>query len=161
MRWVQLWDLWGKVHYLRFSGWALLTTFTEYFGRWTYSITCYEGISDAYYCAECTRLEKDRDGCPKIVNLGASRTDLFYERRKLGKFYIPNSISITHAQDMGYQVSRRVRYVWYISLSTGFRREPTHSYYNIQCHCTMWFLERIYWRVTAAADFRRCYKLGG
>ena len=43
------------------------------------------GISDAYYCAECTRLEKDRDGCPKIVNLGASRTDLFYERRRLGK----------------------------------------------------------------------------
>ena len=45
----------------------------------------FEGISDAYYCAECTRLEKDRDGCPKIVNLGASRTDLFYERRRLGK----------------------------------------------------------------------------
>ena len=44
------------------------------------------GISDAYYCAECTRLEKDRDGCPKIVNLGASRTDLFYERRRLGGF---------------------------------------------------------------------------
>lgn len=44
----------------------------------------YAGISDAYYCAECTRLEKDRDGCPKIVNLGASRTDLFYERRRLG-----------------------------------------------------------------------------
>ena len=45
----------------------------------------FPGISDAYYCAECTRLEKDRDGCPKIVNLGASRTDLFYERRRLGK----------------------------------------------------------------------------
>ena len=44
------------------------------------------GISDAYYCAECTRLEKDRDGCPKIVNLGASRTDLFYERRRLGTY---------------------------------------------------------------------------
>ncbi|KAF9790588.1 PHF5-like protein-domain-containing protein [Thelephora terrestris] len=42
------------------------------------------GISDAYYCAECTRMEKDRDGCPKIVNLGASRKDLSYERRKLG-----------------------------------------------------------------------------
>ncbi|KAF7356377.1 Ubiquitin fusion degradation protein 4 [Mycena venus] len=28
--------------------------------------------------------KKDRDGCPKIVNLGASRTDLFYERRRLG-----------------------------------------------------------------------------
>lgn len=47
----------------------------------------YPGISDAYYCAECTRLEKDRDGCPKIVNLGASRTDLFYERRRLGSFF--------------------------------------------------------------------------
>ncbi|PWN90075.1 putative Pre-mRNA splicing factor ini1 [Acaromyces ingoldii] len=40
------------------------------------------GISDAYYCAECTRLEKDRDGCPKVVNLGASRTDLYYLRKK-------------------------------------------------------------------------------
>ena len=47
----------------------------------------YSGISDAYYCAECTRLEKDRDGCPKIVNLGASRTDLFYERRRLGESF--------------------------------------------------------------------------
>lgn len=46
------------------------------------SLFCsYTGISDAYYCTECTRLEKDRDGCPKIVNLGASRTDLFYERK--------------------------------------------------------------------------------
>ncbi len=68
------------------------------------------GISDAYYCKECTiqvrapapnvfeirsRLtnggycffllqEKDRDGCPKIVNLGTSKTDLFYERKKYG-----------------------------------------------------------------------------
>ena len=25
-----------------------------------------------------------RDGCPKIVNLGAARTDLFYERKKYG-----------------------------------------------------------------------------
>ncbi|KAJ6670972.1 PHD FINGER-LIKE DOMAIN-CONTAINING PROTEIN 5A [Salix viminalis] len=37
------------------------------------------GISDAYYCKECTQLEKDRDGCPKIVNLGSAKTDLFYE----------------------------------------------------------------------------------
>jgi len=41
-------------------------------------------ISDAYYCAECMRLEKDRDGCPKIVELGATRTDSFYEWRRLG-----------------------------------------------------------------------------
>ena len=29
-----------------------------------------------------TRLQ--RDGCPKIVNLGTSRTDMFYERKKYG-----------------------------------------------------------------------------
>ncbi len=67
------------------------------------------GISDAYYCKECTLQEKDvrgfvclcaakarpkpsrlatppthaqRDGCPKIVNLGSAKTDLFYERKK-------------------------------------------------------------------------------
>merc|ERR1712000_782096 len=42
------------------------------------------GVSDAYYCKECTIEEKDRDGCPKIVNLGSSKTDLFYERKKYG-----------------------------------------------------------------------------
>ena len=42
------------------------------------------GISDAYYCKECTLLEKDRDGCPKIVNLGSAKTDRFYERKKYG-----------------------------------------------------------------------------
>ncbi|EEQ31086.1 pre-mRNA-splicing factor ini1 [Microsporum canis CBS 113480] len=41
-----------------------------------------EGISDAFYCFECTRLEKDRDGCPKIINLGSSRTDLFFQRKQ-------------------------------------------------------------------------------
>ncbi|CAD0109861.1 unnamed protein product [Aureobasidium uvarum] len=40
-----------------------------------------QGISDAFYCFECTRLEKDRDGCPKIINLGSSRTDLFYQKK--------------------------------------------------------------------------------
>jgi PHD finger-like domain-containing protein 5A len=42
------------------------------------------GITDAYYCRECIQQEKDRDGCPKIVNLGATKTDLFYERKKYG-----------------------------------------------------------------------------
>lgn len=42
------------------------------------------GISDAFYCKECTVMEKDRDGCPKIVNLGSAKTDLFYERKKYG-----------------------------------------------------------------------------
>lgn len=42
------------------------------------------GVADAYYCKECTMLEKDRDGCPKIVNIGTSKTDLFYEKKKYG-----------------------------------------------------------------------------
>ncbi|KAL2650992.1 hypothetical protein R1flu_019120 [Riccia fluitans] len=43
-----------------------------------------EKCDDAYYCKECTQQEKDRDGCPKIVNLGGAKTDLFYERKKYG-----------------------------------------------------------------------------
>ncbi len=71
------------------------------------------GVADAYYCKECTIQEKDRDGCPKvwslephmtvsgvrancpitkkhsrslqIINLGAAKTDLFYERKKFGE----------------------------------------------------------------------------
>ncbi|KAJ1801259.1 kinesin-like nuclear fusion protein [Coemansia sp. RSA 2399] len=31
------------------------------------------GVSDAYYCKECTKLEKDRDGCPRILNIGSAR----------------------------------------------------------------------------------------
>jgi PHD finger-like domain-containing protein 5A len=42
------------------------------------------GVSDAYYCRECTSLEKDRDGCPKIVNLGMAKVDMHYERKKGG-----------------------------------------------------------------------------
>ena len=63
------------------------------------------GISDAYYCAECTRLEKDRDGCPKIVNLGASRTDLFYERRRLGaSLTLPLTYyELTHLVRVGFK----------------------------------------------------------
>ncbi|KAJ2028812.1 PHD finger-like domain-containing protein 5A [Coemansia sp. RSA 2337] len=44
-----------------------------------------KGVSDAHYCRECTRLEKDRDGCPKIVNIGSARSSLFYERKKYGE----------------------------------------------------------------------------
>jgi PHD finger-like domain-containing protein 5A len=43
------------------------------------------GVTDAYYCRECVQLAQDRNGCPKIVNLGATKTDLFYERKKYVK----------------------------------------------------------------------------
>merc|ERR1712224_934776 len=46
-------------------------------------IICGElGVSDAYYCRECIILEKDRDGCPKIINIGSAKTDLYFERKK-------------------------------------------------------------------------------
>ncbi|TKC34344.1 hypothetical protein EI555_002903, partial [Monodon monoceros] len=41
-------------------------------------------VSDAYFCKKCTIQEKDRDGCPKIVSFGSSKTDLLYERKKQG-----------------------------------------------------------------------------
>lgn len=40
------------------------------------------GVSDAYYCYECVVLEKSRDGCPNILNVGSSRMDIFYEKKK-------------------------------------------------------------------------------
>merc|ERR1712196_421582 len=41
-------------------------------------------VSDAYYCKECVLLERDRDGCPKIINFHTSRVDLFYDRKHFG-----------------------------------------------------------------------------
>ena len=41
-----------------------------------------KGVTDAYYCYKCCLLEKDRDGCPKIINVGTSRADRYYEKKK-------------------------------------------------------------------------------
>lgn len=32
------------------------------------------GTSEAHYCQECCLLERDRDGCPKILNVGSNQT---------------------------------------------------------------------------------------
>lgn len=40
-----------------------------------------EGV-DAYYCLECVRLEKHREGCPRIVNVGSSRSDMVFNKKK-------------------------------------------------------------------------------
>ena len=40
------------------------------------------GVAEAFYCRECTALEKDRDGCPRIINLGAAKLDRFYSKSK-------------------------------------------------------------------------------
>lgn len=38
------------------------------------------GVAEARYCHECCMLEKDRDGCPRVVNMGSARLDFFYTR---------------------------------------------------------------------------------
>lgn len=40
-----------------------------------------KGNNDAYYCKTCVILEKDREGCPKIINLGMSRKDFIFDKR--------------------------------------------------------------------------------
>ncbi|EAY16824.1 PHF5-like protein [Trichomonas vaginalis G3] len=37
----------------------------------------------AYYCEQCSLLGKDRDGCPRIINVGINRSDRFYERKRV------------------------------------------------------------------------------
>jgi hypothetical protein len=39
-------------------------------------------------------MEKDRDGCPKIVNLGSAKTDLFYERKKVSYLHLLQNNSL-------------------------------------------------------------------
>ncbi|CCD22649.1 U2 snRNP complex subunit RDS3 NDAI_0A04940 [Naumovozyma dairenensis CBS 421] len=41
------------------------------------------GINKAYYCWECCKQEKDRDGCPKIINIGSNRTDKYFEKKSI------------------------------------------------------------------------------
>lgn len=38
--------------------------------------------SPAYYCRDCVLLGKDRDGCPRVVNVGLSRSDRTYEKKR-------------------------------------------------------------------------------
>lgn len=40
--------------------------------------------SPTYYCLECVRLEKDREGCPRIINIGSSRADMIHNKKKSG-----------------------------------------------------------------------------
>ena len=48
------------------------------------------GVSDAYYCEECVAQEKDRDGCPKVINIGGAKTDAFYEVSLGGESSVPS-----------------------------------------------------------------------
>lgn len=41
-----------------------------------------ETMHEAYFCTQCCLLERDRDGCPRITNLGTTRSDNFYQQKK-------------------------------------------------------------------------------
>ncbi|KAK6464062.1 PHF5-like protein [Scheffersomyces coipomensis] len=41
------------------------------------------GGVDAYYCLECVRMEKHREGCPRILNLGSLKSDYMFNKKKL------------------------------------------------------------------------------
>ncbi|CCG22267.1 pre-mRNA-splicing factor [Candida orthopsilosis Co 90-125] len=41
-----------------------------------------ENGTDAYYCLECCQLEKHREGCPRVVNVGSNKTDYIFSQRK-------------------------------------------------------------------------------
>ena len=37
----------------------------------------------AMCCRDCVLLGKDRDGCPRVINVGISRNDRTYERKRI------------------------------------------------------------------------------
>ena len=39
------------------------------------------GAADAFYCKICQINEKDRDGCPRIVNVGIAKMDNYYKNQ--------------------------------------------------------------------------------
>ena len=41
-----------------------------------------KGVSDAYYCSHCVSLEKDREGCPKIMNLNNAKVMNKYNKQQ-------------------------------------------------------------------------------
>lgn len=40
------------------------------------------GVTPAYYCWECCKLGRDRDGCPRILNVGSNRLDRHFEKKR-------------------------------------------------------------------------------
>ncbi|AWU76781.1 uncharacterized protein C5L36_0C07010 [Pichia kudriavzevii] len=42
-----------------------------------------EQMHEAYYCSQCCLLERDRDGCPKILNVGIARSDRFFQKKSV------------------------------------------------------------------------------
>jgi len=50
-------------------------------------IVCgYPGKNEAYFCKSCVILEKDREGCPKVINLGVSRKDYIFNKKVENNF---------------------------------------------------------------------------
>lgn len=37
----------------------------------------------AYFCFECTKLDKDREGCPRILNMGSSKSEMMFNKKRI------------------------------------------------------------------------------
>ena len=52
------------------------------FGQRCISCGNKDAVATARFCQQCVLQEKDRDGCPKIVNVGGNTVDSHFERQK-------------------------------------------------------------------------------
>ncbi|CCH61867.1 hypothetical protein TBLA_0F03290 [Henningerozyma blattae CBS 6284] len=43
------------------------------------------GIVTAHFCAECCRAERNRDGCPRVLNVGNNRLEHHFDSRQTSK----------------------------------------------------------------------------
>lgn len=99
--WKTMWKMWWQVC----DPW-LLYAHTWWVWLWLLSGCCAAcggpGVSDAYYCKECA-IQKDRDGCPKTVHLGSSKTNLFYDGKNMaprrGNWQAASSLSTCCQQE--------------------------------------------------------------
>lgn len=42
-----------------------------------------KGVTEAFYCWECCKLEKNKDGCPRILNVGSNKLDRYFDRKAI------------------------------------------------------------------------------
>ncbi|ODV80668.1 PHF5-like protein [Suhomyces tanzawaensis NRRL Y-17324] len=41
-----------------------------------------ENGTPAFYCLECVRQDLDREGCPRVINVGSLKADMIVRRKK-------------------------------------------------------------------------------
>ncbi len=117
-----------------------------------------------------------RDGCPKIVNLGSAKTDLFYERKKYGfkkrwRYFLSASASFCKyfVKHMDHVISRLLYILECENVQSYIGTSDVNMLpYNVQC-CESAECGQLSWRPTIPKwyrstcnmlpMYRRCQKL--